>query len=99
MQTNFAAVTSTNKVVATRSSASRHVGGSGKFGPYTHCLTTTSAVEKLNGDQISWHGSEKLALDAKRTWDRQFTADPLVILPVVVTPKRMTPGQDVEVAQ
>ena len=98
MQTHFAAIHD-GKVVTTRSSASRHVGGSGKFGPYTHCLTTANSVKELNGGQLSWHGSERLALDAQRSWARQFPQDAPVVLPVVVTPKRMTPGQDVEVAQ
>jgi len=60
--THFAAVKD-GSIVGTRSSASRSVEGSGKFGPYTHAILrterktwlATGTVEESAG-VISWHG-------------------------------------------
>jgi hypothetical protein len=71
-QTHFAAVKD-GIVVGTRSSASRHVDGLGKFGPYTHALLRSERKTFLQSGQvvestdvISWHGSAPLAAAARR---------------------------------
>lgn len=60
-------------VVGTRTSASRHVGGSGKFGPYTHAILRTERTTMLaTGEStedtsvISWHGGIKNAVAGLR---------------------------------
>jgi len=66
MKTHFAAVQN-GIIVGTRSSASRSIEGTGKFGPYTHAVLRTQRKTFLanpehpepieSADIISWHGS------------------------------------------
>ncbi len=86
-KTHFAAVLN-NKVIGTRSSASRHVDGAGKFGPYTHAVVT----QDLSG-VLSWHGSELRAREAQGVFQRGSFHGCQVVT-VLVTAKRLTNGQE-----
>ncbi len=63
MKTHYAAVQN-GLVIGTRTSASRHIDGTGKFGPYTHAIVRSErTVLKSDGsvcderaEVISWHG-------------------------------------------
>lgn len=72
MASTHFAVIDNGIVIGTRSSASRHVDGQGKFGPYTHAVvasyTTTfldpNTPQKRDQAVISWHGTAGAALSA-----------------------------------
>jgi hypothetical protein len=87
MKTHYAVVEE-GQVLGSRSSASRHPGGSGKFGIYTHAVVTKG---DLGGWGVtSWHGSYELAASALRTWKNTLGGRyEMRVLPVVVTPRRM----------
>lgn len=71
MKTHFAAVKN-GIVVGTRSSSSRSIEGTGKFGPYTHAVLRRERKTFLanpehpepivSEDIISWHGGSANAL-------------------------------------
>lgn len=87
--THFAAVRD-GVVIGTRSSASRHVGGAGKFGPYTHAA---AAHGQTTGWGVwSWHGTLANAQHAARYITSHSSHTSAESVDVVVTPKRLTIG-------
>lgn len=84
MSTHFVAVKN-GVVVGTRTSASRHIGGAGKFGPYTHAVLRTQRTTLLasgavteSTDVISWHSGAKNAAAGLRAANvgHTWTSDP-----------------------
>jgi hypothetical protein len=84
------AVTINGKVVGSRSSASHAQQ------IYTHALVVTPGRQGEYG-VMSYHSSERLALDAKRTWTGRMGAGcelqgSLTVVPVAVTARRAKVG-------
>jgi hypothetical protein len=109
MTTHYAAL-DFETVIGVRSSASRHVGGAGKFGPYTHAIREvlrtvyTSGVVETTDAVTTWHGGAANAaagLRAARVGQvREFgnctvTTVSAAIVPVVVVPRRAVVGAQV----
>lgn len=89
MNTHYAVVVD-HCIVGSRTSASRHIGGAGKFAPYTHaCVARTGDMVEA----ISYHGTEALAAAAVRApkWGAPAGAT-LLVAPVIITAKRLPLG-------
>jgi hypothetical protein len=91
MNTHYAVVVDAT-VIGSRSSASRHIGGAGKFAPYTHACVSRVGAQL---DVLSYHGTEALAAAAVRApkWGAPAGAS-LLVAPVVITAKRLPVGTD-----
>lgn len=95
MKTHFAVIHN-GIVIGSRSSDSRHVDGAGKFGPYTHAACVDDRNEHGAGSVgvLTYHGSLAAAVDSARTWGNRGRRT--MVLPVVVTAKRLAVGFTVD---
>lgn len=104
MKTHYAAIDG-GIVIGTRSSASRHIDGTGRFGPYlfavaqdAHSIVVDSATGRtwtFDAGAVSYHGSRAAAVAAVRASRPQARAR---VVDVIVTPKRLRDGDPVAAA-
>lgn len=85
-QTTYYAVVVDGVVLGSRESISRHVGGTGRFAPYTHAVIAkaSSAPDYV---VISYHGSQHLASAAAGPWLNRYVS--VLVVPVDITPKKL----------
>ena len=103
MKTHYAVVNG-GTVIDARSSASRHVGGTGKYAPYTFA----AIVEKTDGTfgNLGYSGTRALAEANAQTWRNRKAESHasyadwarIFVAPVVVTETRRKVGETIEEA-